>query len=203
MSLDLIRANLLLDTVSTTAADILTSPMNQDAQWTTAGQVPTFLYTSLTAMCSAYGSLSTLICSDYGVAEIPSGVSIVIQGHSRPANLGDFIEEDAVGATYMDVEILVKQPKSVRNEDFTRDVALRIVYILDTYIRGDSTNQFSNAQSAGPSLFITGDNTVYPGTDAKMEWDGSGILRASQQLIRFSYSYTSFFVPLFTNVGFS
>ncbi len=193
----MIRANLLLDTVSTTALDIFNSG-NQQGQWLTPADVPRFLYTSLTDLCSGYGILSDLIVSDYGISETQATAPIIIQPTEiDPSYSADFLEQDVSGAYYMEFDILVKQVRTSKDIYFIRDVGLRIIYILHHTYRGSQYNQFSNAHAGtSPDLFIIGDNTIYPGTDCKCKWKYSGILRVSQQLLHFCLDSQTFFIPV-------
>ncbi len=196
MSADLVRANILLDTISTTALDIYNSPMNQNL-WTDPSQVPRFIYTSLSDLVSGFGPLSSNVISDYGLAEIPANACIIIQpSETMKSNTGDFLESDITGAYYMEFNILVKNLRTSKDLYLTRDMGLRLIYILDHGIRGNSYNQFSNAHAeTSPDLFIIGDNTIYPGAECPMKWRGSDILRVSQWNLRFCLDSVFMFVP--------
>lgn len=197
VDLNLVKANLALDNVSSSKAIIYADPLFNIGQWTNANQVPRHIYTSLTDLCSGHGlTLDQVIVCREGVAETPASVAIILEPSALADSVGSgFLENDAIGAQYMEIDILVKNVRTSGDITLTRDIGLRIRYILDHLVRGDPANQFSNANSAGPDLFIIGDNAIYPGTECKMRWLKSDVLRVAQQYHRYCLDYTLFMVP--------
>lgn len=194
MSTDVIKANIVLDTVSSTAITIYN--LNPGV-WSSPGQVPRYLYTSLSDLMSTWGTLSDLVVADYGQATLKATVGIILQPTEIVESVHrDFARSDEDGGEYGYTQVLVKNLNTSTDYLLTRDIGLRLRYILDEGLRGLPNNQFMLAlgASASTDMIILNDNSIYPNSYYKVQWENSGILYANQQVHTFRTEYVRVFV---------
>lgn len=195
MSIDVVRSNLLYDTVSSTASYVYTN-LNSNGYYSSPAAVPRYIYTSLAELCSGFtgGNLNKAIVSDYGTSVIPAGGAIILQpdGFEESAEQG-WIPQDESGAEYSYNWILVQNVKTSTDVELIKDIGLRIRYVLDSNLRSLMDNQFmavhSGATWLSPDLDVSADNSINRDSPYKVSWEHSGILRASQQAHRYRSVY--------------
>jgi len=191
MSTDTIRANILLDTTSWTQIEYFNYINNNGVNWTgytSANQIPRHITTCLADLCSSFGQpFSSLVVADMGVAETPSTTGIFIQpSESIDSVDGDFIMNDQTGSFYAEVDILVHNLRTSKDYLLVRDIALRLIYILDHKFRSLDSNQFMVANDIpSPDLNIIGDTAINPSGMFKVRLTRAGMLRSAEQPLRF------------------
>lgn len=191
---EIIKATILSDTTSTTALDVFTN--YNPGIYDSAADVPRHVYMCLAELCTGTGkNFDELVIASYGQKITPATKAIIIQpSQTMKAKDSEYIPEDSPGAVITEIDILVSNIKTSADVTLTRDIGLRLQYILDHELRGLEDNQFRRFHTGtGPDLPITGDNTIDKSGCYKVFWVGSGTLFAAEQAHKFIARYNRAF----------
>lgn len=130
-----IRANLLLDVVSTTAESVY---LNNTTVFSSSGQVPEYEYLCLPQLIECpLDIFPTRVIANYGEAKVPASASIVVQAtqewESTEMSVGN--RGDASGFRTSTFHILIKNVNYKRDYDQVNNIVQRLVMLLDVPTR--------------------------------------------------------------------
>lgn len=192
----IVRAAILLDTLSVAASTVYAAHPDR---YINVGAVPTHVTTCLAEMLTAYGSLPDMVDISQGDASGKTvGISIepAVYFESCSDALDNEFYTPQPGAQKCKIGLIVKGIRTKIDPTLTKNVGLRLMYILDNDNRSIEGNTYM-AQRSTLDMDTSSDNTVLNpqvGGYFKMTWKRSDGLTVGEWA-------SVFFVEFVRNFG--
>lgn len=191
MSLEVLKAELLKDNVDYTAQQILDL---EDSEYSSLAQVPRHVMTSLTTLCSAYGTLDDLVFIELGTnAAKTNKITLQMYQITDPQLLAD--DDFATKRLEVRIHVLLSKNKNDTAQwRLIRDIGLRLEYILEhrSRIKPNNTYMLEHYEwSADPDVTI--DNTIDRNSRYKIEFCRSTVPTSTEQVHEIACEYTRAF----------